>query len=171
MNGKSANCIASNAYVLQAPACRRRPRMAWPRDRREFNTEKSLERIDQIIVLHSPGKGFGAQDGGASVPDRQVRSVLGRALHRGQRHPPAWRGVSGLDELEGRAVVKPPDICACDRPTPEFRVGLQDALIVDGFATVDEFRSWLLEAIVREPLVAEVQVTALCDRMFDGGQS
>jgi hypothetical protein len=28
-----------------------------------------------------------------------------------------------------------------------------------------------LEAIVREPLVAEVQVTALCDRMFDGGQS
>jgi len=84
---------------------------------------------------------------------------------------PAWRGVSGLDELEGRAVVKLPDICACDRPTPEFRVGLQDALIVDGFATVDEFRSWLLEAIVREPLVAEVQVTALCDRMFDGGQS
>jgi hypothetical protein len=71
----------------------------------------------------------------------------------------------------GRAVVKLPDICACDRPTPEFRVGLQDALIVDGFATVDEFRSWLLEAIVREPLVAEVQVTALCDRMFDGGQS
>jgi len=115
MNGKLPNCIASNAYVLQAPACRRRPRMAWPRDRREFNKEKNLERIDQIIVLHSPGKGSGAQDGGAplgrtgrpvrelvarrgygadggaSVPDRQVRSVLGRALHRGQRHPPAWR--------------------------------------------------------------------------------